>query len=118
MFKHIFASNLFNMTYKQKSQALHDMIFSGQLMEAFEKYYHADVVMQEIGEEPRVGKDANRAYEQKFLSMVKAVHGAGITAMASDEETGVVMIENWMDVTFQDDSRIKMKSGECSKMGW
>lgn len=115
VFKHIFASNLFKMTYKQKSQALHDMIFSGQLMEAFEKYYHADVVMQEIGEEPRVGKEANRAYEQKFLSMVKAVHGAGITAMASDEETGVVMIENWMDVTFQDDSRIKMMQVSVQK---
>jgi hypothetical protein len=103
------------MTYKQKSQALHDMIFSGQLMEAFEKYYHQDVVMQEVGEAERVGKDVNREYELKFLSMVKDVHGAGITAMASDEENGIVLIENWMDVTFQDGNRIKMEQVSVQK---
>lgn len=103
------------MTYKQKSQALHDMIFSGQLMEAFEKYYHQDVVMQEVGEAERVGKDVNREYELKFLSMVKDVHGAGITAMTSDEENGIVLIENWMDVTFQDGNRIKMEQVSVQK---
>ncbi|MBK7691507.1 MAG: nuclear transport factor 2 family protein [Bacteroidetes bacterium] len=103
------------MTYKQKSQALHDMIFAGQLMDAFEKFYHQDVTMREIGEEPRAGKEVNRAYELKFLSMVKDVHGAGITAIASDEENGVVMIENWMDLTFQDGSRVKMEQVSVQK---
>jgi hypothetical protein len=97
------------MTFKQKSQELHDMIFSGQLLEAFEKFYHNDVVMQELGEEPRMGKDINREYEKKFLAMVKEVHGAGIEAMASDEENGIVMIENWMDLTFQDGNRVKIE---------
>ncbi|MBL7754579.1 MAG: hypothetical protein JNM44_08880 [Chitinophagaceae bacterium] len=103
------------MSFKQKSQDLHDMIFSGQLLEAFEKYYHEDVVMQEIGEAPRNGKDANREYEKKFLSMVKEVHGAGITGMASDEENGVVFIESWMEVTFQDGNRIKLEQVSVQK---
>jgi hypothetical protein len=41
--------------------------------------------------------------------MVKEVHGAGIEAMASDEEKGIVMIESWMDLTFQDGNRMKME---------
>lgn len=96
------------MTYKQKAEDLYSMINTGKLMEGFEKYYHQDVVMQEIGEEKRTGKDANREYELKFLSMIKEMHGGGVTAIASDEETGVVFIENWMDVTFQDGNRINM----------
>jgi predicted DNA-binding protein YlxM (UPF0122 family) len=103
------------MTYKQKSQALHDMIFSGQLMEGFEKFYHQDVIMQEIGEEKRIGKDANRTYEENFLKMLKEVHNAGIIAMASDEENGIVMIENFMDVTFQDGNRINMQQVSVQK---
>ena len=94
------------MTYKQKAQALYDMINQGQLMEGFEKYYHENVVMQELGEEPRIGKAANREYELKFLSMVKEVHGGGVDAILSDEETGTVMVESWMDVTFQDGNRV------------
>ncbi len=97
------------MTFKEKSLALHNRIFAGQLMDAFEQYYHPDVVMQEMGEPERVGKDANREYELKFLSMLKDVHGAGITSIASDEENGIVLIENWMDVTFQDGNRVKLE---------
>lgn len=103
------------MTYKQKSQELHDMVFSGQLMEAFEKFYHNDVVMVEVGEEPRHGKDANREYEKKFLSMVKEFHGAGITAIASDEESAHVLIESWMDVTFGDGNRVKLEQVSVQK---
>ena len=91
------------------------MVFSGQLMEAFEKFYHENVVMQEVGEAERVGKDANREYEKKFIAMVKEVHGAGITAMASDEENGIVMIENWMDVTFADGNRVKLEQVSVQK---
>ncbi|HQW46268.1 MAG: nuclear transport factor 2 family protein [Bacteroidetes bacterium] len=96
------------MTYKEKATDLYNMINSGNLMDAFEKYYHQDVVMQEIGEDKRVGKEVNRAYELKFLSMIKEVHGAGVPAMASDEENGIVFVENWMDITFQDGNRINM----------
>ncbi len=45
------------MSYLQKAKDLYAMVGQGQIMDAFEKFYHTDVVMQEIGEEPRVGKD-------------------------------------------------------------
>lgn len=97
------------MTYAQKTQELYNMINSGQLLEAFEKFYAEDVVMQEMGEEPRVGKAINREYEEKFVGSVEAIHGGGVDNITSDEAKGVVMIENWMDVTFKGGHRIKME---------
>jgi predicted DNA-binding protein YlxM (UPF0122 family) len=96
------------MSYLQKVQELYGMINAGQLLEAFEKYYAEEIVMQEVGEAERVGKEVNRDYEKKFVAMVKEVHGGG-ASFASNEETGVTMVENWMDVTFQDGNRIKME---------
>ncbi len=37
-----------------------DMLAKGQTLEAFERFYGPDVVMQENNEVPRVGKAANR----------------------------------------------------------
>ena len=87
------------MTNLERAQDLYKMIFSGQLLEAFDKYYADDVVMTELGEEPRRGKAANRAHEEAFVADLAEVHGAGITAIASNEETGHVFIENFMDLT-------------------
>ena len=44
-----------------------DLISKGQLLEAFDKYYHDDVVMQENNEVPTVSKAANRSREKQFL---------------------------------------------------
>ena len=83
------------------------MIGSGQLLDAFEKFYHPQVVMQEAGDEPRAGKDANREYELNFLGMIKAFHGSGVTHIASNEAESVTMVESWMDITYQNDVRVK-----------
>jgi hypothetical protein len=96
------------MTYLEKAQDIYNMMAQGQMMDAFEKYYAENVVMQELGEEPRVGKDVNRQFEIQFMSGIKEMHGAGVTAMASNEEQKVVFIENWLDVTFMDGNRINM----------
>ena len=42
------------------------------MIEAFEKYYHQDVVMVEATGEVRKGKDYNREFEKKFLGSIKA----------------------------------------------
>jgi hypothetical protein len=97
------------MSYTQKATELYSMINSGQLLDAFEKYYSEDVVMQEMGEEPRIGKAANREYEIKFVSSVESVHGGGVDNITADENNGVVMIENWMDVTFKGGHRVKLE---------
>lgn len=96
------------MTNLERAQDLYKMIFSGQLLEAFDKYYADDIVMTEIGEEPRRGKAVNRAYEEKFVGGLAEVHGAAIAAIASNEETGHVLIENSMDFTHKEWGRQNM----------
>ena len=49
---------------------LNDMIQSGQIVEAFEKFYANDCVMQDQGFEPWVGKDLNREREKDFVSKI------------------------------------------------
>lgn len=97
------------MSYAEKATELYNMINSGQLLDAFEKYYLEDVVMQEMGEEPRIGKAVNREYELKFVGNVEAVHGGGVDHITADESNGVVMIENWMDLTFKGGHRVKLE---------
>ena len=89
------------MSYLDKAKDIYNMVNSGQLMEAFEKYYHDDVVMVEASGEKREGKDANRKAEQDFLASVQEFHGAGVTATMSNEEDAVTSVEAWMEVTFK-----------------
>jgi hypothetical protein len=64
--------------------------------------------MQELGEDPRTGKDACRTYEINFLSSIKEFHGMEVTAITADEINGITMVESWMEVTFQNDFKLKM----------
>lgn len=97
------------MTHLEKATDIYNLINSGKLMDAFEKYYHNDVVMQEIGEEPRIGKDINRQHEIGFLGMIKEFHGAGVEGITSNEKENKTMVESWMDITFQDGNRMKIE---------
>ncbi|MFT6883139.1 MAG: hypothetical protein ACJAVY_001941, partial [Marinoscillum sp.] len=100
---------------KERAQDIHDLMLQGQLLEAFDKYYHEDVVISE----PRgswSGKDACRVHEVEFLSYVKEFHGLEVRNIASNEATGVVFIETMMDVTFQDGNRVQME--QVSRQLW
>lgn len=97
------------MTHLEKVTDLNNLVGSGKLMDAFEKYYHSDVVMQEVGEAARVGKEINREYEIKFLEMIKEFHGFGVTTIAADEANNKTVVESWMDVTLKNDTRVKME---------
>lgn len=89
------------MTYQERAADLYNMVNSGQLMDAFEKYYHEDVVMTEATGEERVGKDVNRQAELAFLEKVQEFHGAGVHAVTSNEALKCTMVEAWMEVTFK-----------------
>lgn len=82
---------------------------AGKLLEGFETYYAENVVMQELGEEPRIGKDANRTVEINFIESIKEVHGGGILSFAEDAENNKTMVESWMDLTFASGFRTKMQ---------
>lgn len=97
------------MTYLEKAAELYNLINTGKLMEGFEKFYDNNVVMQEVGEAPRIGKDANRQHEISFFEMIKTVHGADVEAITSNEATAKTMVQSWMEVTFNDGSRVKIE---------
>jgi ketosteroid isomerase-like protein len=94
---------------QQNFDDLSQKVLSGQILEAFEAYYADDVVMQEDSEEPREGKEANRAYEEQFVNSVEGFHDGKVTAVAVNEEDGTVLSEWFMDVTLKDAGRIQIE---------
>jgi ketosteroid isomerase-like protein len=91
---------------EQLDKQLNDDILSGKAMEAFEKYYADDIVMQENSDEPRRGKAANRKVEEEFFASVEKWNGGACTARAVN---GDVTFSEWeYDLTFKGGNRVKM----------
>ena len=57
---------------------LNQLVLEGKMMDAFEKYYHPDVIMQENESTPIVSKDANRERELEFLGNITEFRNAEI----------------------------------------
>ncbi len=94
---------------------MYQMIGEGNMLEAFETYYHDDVVMVEATGDKREGKDANREFEKNWLAGIKEMHGGGVNAITSNEDAGVTMVEAWTDMTFKDGNRMKMEEVAVQK---
>ncbi len=103
------------MSYFDKAKDIYDMSSEGKLIDAFEKYYHDDVVMVEANGETREGKEINRKFQIEFMSGVKEVHGTGIRNITSNEGEATTMVESWMDATYQDGSRHLMEEVAVQK---
>lgn len=83
------------MDIKQKVDKLNDMILNGKALEAFEEFYHEDIVMSENGQDERVGKAASRDFEKDFFSKITAFNGAEVKNVAIGDN--VSMVEMFMD---------------------
>ena len=77
------------MSVRENVQAVIDGICKGEVLETFDRYYADDVVMSENGEGERVGKAANRAYEEAFVNGVES-HGATPGAVIVDGDRAAV----------------------------
>ncbi len=77
-------------TLKEKVQDLNSLILQGKAMEAFEKYYADDVVMQENDNPPTVGKEANRKREEEFFGSITEFRGARVIDYAVGENVSFV----------------------------
>lgn len=97
------------MSLEENVKGYFDHLSKGDAMGAFEKYYAEDVVMQEPGDEPRVGKEANRKFEQDYIASIEEMHGAEIKNVAINSEKGIVFIQAWMDATFKGFGRMQME---------
>lgn len=88
------------------NKELDDMILAGKALEAFERFYAEDVVMQEGSAEPVRGKTANRKREEQFFASVEAFHGAELLGNAASGDRSYAEWE-W-DVTLKDVGRVLM----------
>lgn len=77
-----------------------NLVLQGKAMEAFEKYYGDDVVMQENENPEVVGKEANRQREVDFFSKLVEFHGATVKGVAYGED--LIISEWFLDYTHAD----------------
>lgn len=76
------------MSAKNKSQVeeLNQMILSGKAMEAFDRFYADNVVMQENDQPPTLGKQANREREIVFFEAITEFRGAKVLSIGVAED--------------------------------
>ncbi|HEY0656317.1 MAG TPA: nuclear transport factor 2 family protein [Chryseosolibacter sp.] len=79
---------------------LNDMVLQGKPLEAFEKFYADDVVMQENDLPPTIGKTANRKREEEFFSSLIDFRSAKVLDVAEGEN--VTMVKWNYDYTHKD----------------
>ena len=77
------------MSTRDDVQAVIQGILNGKILETFDAYYDDDVVMSENGSDERVGKAANRTYEEAFVSGVE-FHGARVGEVLVDGDRAAV----------------------------
>jgi hypothetical protein len=70
---------------------LNGLVLQGKSLEAFEKYYHSDVSMQENNLAPTIGKKANYAREIEFYGNITDFRGALIEGMGVGDDISFVV---------------------------
>lgn len=70
---------------------LNSLVLNGNLMDAFEKYYHEEIEMQENSSLPVKGKDINRKRELEFLSNITEFRNAAVSGLAVNGNTSFVI---------------------------
>jgi hypothetical protein len=78
-------------TLKEKITELNNLVLSGKALDAFEKFYHKDVVMQENDGAPTVGKAANLEREKEFFGNIAEFRGAEVKALAIGDDVTTVI---------------------------
>lgn len=76
---------------------LNDLIIVGKSMEAFEKYYHEDIVRYVHKNLPIIGKSSNRNIEKDAQSLITELRLAKPLKVAIGE--GIAIIEWYFDYT-------------------
>lgn len=87
-------------TLAEKINDLNDLIREGKSLEAFEKYYHEDVVMQENENPPTIGKSANRTRENGVAESLTEFREAKPLNVTVGEKA--TMVEWYFDYTHKD----------------
>ena len=78
-------------TMEKSLRDLNRLVLEGRPLEAFEKYYHDDVVMQENDLPPTVSKRLNRDRETKFYSDVTEFREARVDGIGFGADMSYVI---------------------------
>lgn len=99
---------------QQLDSKLNQMITEGKALEAFDRFYADDVVMQENLEPAVHGKEKNRKREEEFFGQIVQLHqGRVIDSAVGDDVTFAEMI---FDATMKDGNRISI--AEVARRKW
>ena len=92
-------------TTADRVRELVQLVEAGKFLEAFEEFYAEDVVMQENGQAPYVGKAAARAKEEAFVSAIRTLHESRAASVIVADDRAAI---NWhAEYTFADGSRLR-----------
>jgi len=78
-------------TLKEKITELNQLVLAGKALDAFEKFYHPSVMMQENENVPTVGKDANRQREIEFFNSISEFRGAEVKGVTIGDNLSTVI---------------------------
>jgi hypothetical protein len=87
-------------TLLEKISDLNDLVLQGKALDAFDKYYHDDVVMQENENAPVKGKESNRRRELEFFASITEFRAARPLKVTIGEDT--TMVQWQYDYTHKD----------------
>lgn len=77
------------MSIRNNVQAVIDGILAGAILDTFDTYYADDIIMSENRSEERVGKAANREFEEQFVNNVE-FHAASVGAVIVEDDKAAV----------------------------
>jgi len=80
---------------KNTVEKLNVLIKEGKIMEAFEKYYGEEVVIQVNGNLPITGKEQNRKREMIFLQEIEKLNSAEIKSVTFGGNDDNVSMTEW-----------------------
>jgi len=69
---------------------LNTLVMEGKLIDAFDKFYHEEVAMQENEQAPTVSKETNRRRELEFLDNITEFRRAAVKGMAIGDDISYV----------------------------
>ncbi len=93
-------------TTQARDAALNDMLVRGRFLEAFDRFYHDEVVMQENSNEPTRGKKENLEREKGFFGNVEEVEES---TLVSSAVSGDVSLSEWV-------VRLRFKDGSTHQV--
>ena len=80
---------------KNNVEELNVLIKEGRIMEAFEKYYGNEVIIQVNGNSPVTGKEQNRKREMIFLQEIEKLNSAEIKSVTFGGTDDNVSMTEW-----------------------